>query len=138
MVCNIMKVPVFLEQKSIPAVNTPKDLPTLPIGLQRFQKIGSRCVGMAANMIGVPKRIIAFQNGNDYMLMFNPVIVKSSDGYEAEEGCLSLSGVRKTTRYQTIEVNYLDQSFKPRKQLYTGWIAQVIQHEIDHCNGILI
>ena len=97
-----------------------------------------RCVGMAANMIGVSKRIIVFCVGPFATGMFNPVIVKKSDPYETEEGCLSLDGQRKTTRYQTIEVAFQDASFRPQKMTYTGWPAQIIQHEIDHCDGILI
>ena len=96
------------------------------------------CVGMAANMIGVKKRIIVFSADIIRAAMINPVIVKKSKPYEAEEGCLSLSGVRKTVRYREIEVSYLDINFKKQKQKYSGWIAQIIQHEIDHCDGILI
>ena len=96
------------------------------------------CVGMAANMIGVSKRIIAFDNEGSYMVMFNPVIVKSSGPYEAEEGCLSLTGVRKAKRFRSIKVQYQNEQFQVRLKTFTGWTAQIIQHEIDHCNGILI
>ena len=96
------------------------------------------CVGMAANMIGVRKRIIAVRMGPVTMPMVNPEIVAKSGEYEAEEGCLSLTGVRKCTRWQTIEVCYQDAAFLPRRQKYTGWIAQIIQHEIDHCDGVVI
>ncbi len=96
------------------------------------------CVGMAANMIGVNKRIIAVNMGIVNMIMFNPVIVKKSGVYKTEEGCLSLTGVRETTRYQEIEVEYKDINFKDQKQKYSGWIAQIIQHEVDHCEGIII
>ncbi len=97
------------------------------------------CVGMAANMIGVNKRIIAFSVGPIIITMINPVITKkSTDTYETEEGCLSLSGTRKTTRHNEIEVEYLDMSFKKCKQKYSGFPAQIIQHEIDHCNGVVI
>ena len=96
------------------------------------------CVGMAANMIGVNKRIIAFDNEGEYMLMFNPVIVKQSGAYEAEEGCLSLSGTRKTKRYKTIKVQWQNEKFQTRLRTFTGWTAEIIQHEIDHCEGILI
>ena len=93
---------------------------------------------MAANMIGVSKRIIAFDNEGSYMVMFNPEIVKCSDRYEAEEGCLSLPGVRRTTRYRTIEVEYQDMSFRKRKETFRDFTAQIIQHEMDHCNGVLV
>lgn len=97
------------------------------------------CVGMAANMIGVNKRIIAFSIGPMVMTMINPVIVKKSkETYETDEECLSLPGTRKTTRHQEIEVEYLDMNFKKCKQKYSGFPAQIIQHEIDHCGGIVI
>lgn len=96
------------------------------------------CVGMAANMIGVNKRIIAFDNDGAYMVMFNPVIVKKSAPYDAEEGCLSLTGMRKTKRFQTIKVQWQNEQFQTRIRTFTGWTAQIIQHEIDHCEGILI
>ena len=97
-----------------------------------------RCVGMAANMIGVSKRIIAIAIGPMVIPMINPVILSKNGPYEAEEGCLSLSGVRKTTRYQTIEVEYQDTAFKKHRQTYEGFAAQIIQHEMDHLEGILI
>ena len=126
----------FLSQKSEPAVREDgaivKDL------LDTLQANRERCVGMAANMIGIKKRIIAVQMGEVNLPMLNPVIVKKSKPYETEEGCLSLEGVRRTTRYETIEVEYRDVNFKRCKQRYTGWTAQIIQHEIDHCDGILI
>ena len=96
------------------------------------------CVGMAANMIGVRKNIIAVHMGFMNVLMYNPKIIKKSGAYETEEGCLSLAGVRKCMRYQEIEVQYQDVNFKQQRQTYSGWIAQIIQHEIDHCRGILI
>jgi len=96
------------------------------------------CVGMAANMIGVKKRIIAVSMGFANIAMINPVIVKQSGHYETEECCLSLIGVRKTTRYKDIEVDFQDMNFKKQRQKYSGWIAQIIQHEIDHCDGIVI
>ena len=97
------------------------------------------CVGMAANMIGINKRIIAFSIGPVIMPMINPVIVKkSAEVYEADEGCLSLDGTRKTTRHQQIEVEYLDMNFTKQKQTFNGFPAQIIQHEIDHCDGIVI
>lgn len=96
------------------------------------------CVGMAANMIGVNKRIIAFDNEGEYMVMLNPVIVKQSGPYETEEGCLSLTGRRKTKRFQTIKVQWQNETFQPRIKTFSGWTAEIIQHELDHCDGILI
>ena len=98
----------------------------------------SECVGMAANMIGSSKRIIIVAVGMFDMVMLNPVIVKKSGAFETEEGCLSLSGVRKTTRYEKITVKYQDERMKPHTQEFTGWTAQIIQHECDHLEGILI
>ncbi len=97
-----------------------------------------RCVGMAANMIGVNKRIIVVAMGEGELVMYNPVITASSGPYETEEGCLSLDGVRKTTRYQTIRVEYQDEKMHHQRRQFTGWTAQIIQHEIDHTNGIII
>ena len=96
------------------------------------------CVGMAANMIGVNKRIIAFDNEGEYMVMLNPVIVKQSRPYETEEGCLSLTGRQKTKRFQTIKVQWQNEKLQTRLKTFTGWTAEIIQHEIDHCDGILI
>ena len=96
------------------------------------------CVGMAANMIGVSKRIIAFDCEGIYMVMFNPVILKKEGAYQTEEGCLSLSGSRRTERFQSIKVQWQNEKFQTRAKTFTGWTAQIIQHEIDHCNGILI
>ena len=96
------------------------------------------CVGMAANMIGINKRIIAFDYDGKYMLMFNPEIIRRSEPYEAEEGCLSLTGTRKAKRYKTIKVKYQNEEFQVRFKTFTGWSAQIIQHEIDHCDGIII
>ena len=96
------------------------------------------CVGMAANMIGIAKRIIAFDNEGKYMVMFNPEIVKCSGAFDTEEGCLSLPGKRKTRRYHSIQVRYQNEAFQTRLKTFTGWTAQIIQHEIDHCNGVLI
>ena len=96
------------------------------------------CVGMAANMIGIRKRIIVVRMGPVSVPMVSPVIVTKSGPYETEEGCLSLMGVRKCKRWQNIEVTYQDSAFLPRRQKYSGWIAQIIQHEIDHCNGVII
>ena len=96
------------------------------------------CVGMAANMIGVNKRIIAFDNEGTYLVMLNPVIVRRDGPYEAEEGCLSLSGTRKTRRFRTVKVQWQNEKLQPRCKTFTGWTAEIIQHEIDHCEGVLI
>ena len=117
---------------------TPEDLPAAADLLETLTHHSAGCVGMAANMIGVNKRIIAFDNEGTYMVMFNPVIVRQSGPYEAQEGCLSLSGVRKTKRFQTIKVQWQNEQFQTRLKTFTGWTAEIIQHEIDHCKGILI
>ena len=137
MVKELMHDPIFLAQKSSDA--TAADLETARDLLDTllFHKEG--CVGMAANMIGVCKRIIAFQDGKDYTVMLNPTILKASGEYETEEGCLSLlGGPRKTKRYQKIKVGYQNLQLQKRIKTFEGWTAQIIQHEIDHCNGILI
>lgn len=136
MIRPIMKDPLFLARRSQPA--GPEDLPVAQDLLDTLEAHKEGCVGMAANMIGVSKRIIVFDNEGQYMVMFNPEIVKSAGLYEVEEGCLSLEGVRKTKRYQSIKVQYQNESFQTRFKTFTGWTAQIIQHEIDHCNGILI
>lgn len=136
MVRPIVKDTIFLSQKSEEA--SAADKQTVIDLMDTLRAHSSECVGMAANMIGVNKRIIVFSIDVIQVVMINPVIVKKSKLYETEEGCLSLSGTRKTKRYQEIEVSYLDMNFKQQKQNYSGWIAQIIQHEIDHCNGILI
>ncbi len=109
-----------------------------PTASQTLTAHADGCVGMAANMIGVLKRIIAVEAEDGYLVLFNPVILKKSGQYEAEEGCLSLEGVRKTKRWQSIKVQYQTMDGKPRIKTFTGWTAQIIQHEIDHCDGILI
>ena len=136
MVCEIMRDEDFLKQVSEPA--TQADIPAADNLLETLIAHKDGCVGMAANMIGVNKRIIAFDNIGTYMVMFNPVIVKKSAPYDAEEGCLSLTGTRKTKRYQTIKVQWQNEQFQTRIRTFTGWAAQIIQHEIDHCEGILI
>lgn len=136
MIRPIMRDPMFLSQKSAPAAQG--DSHVFQDLLDTLNANRERCVGMAANMIGVHKRIIAFYAGPFCMGMYNPVIVKKSGPYETKEGCLSLEGERKTTRYESIEVAFQDASFQPQKMAYTGYIAQIIQHEIDHCDGILI
>ncbi len=126
----------FLSQKSDPAVAA--DLPIAKDLRDTLAAHRSECVGMAANMIGYSKRIIIVSFGMFDMVMLNPVIVKKSGVFETEEGCLSLTGVRKTTRYQKITVRYQDEQMKSHTQEYNGWTAQIIQHECDHLDGILI
>ncbi len=132
----IMKDPIFLAQKSDPA--TVDNLGVAQDLLDTLIAHREGCVGMAANMIGVCKRIIVFDNEGEYMTMLNPEIVKSSGTYEAEEGCLSLVGTRKAKRYRSVKVRYQNEAMQTRLKTFTGWTAQIIQHEIDHCNGILI
>ena len=136
MIQPIMRDEMFLSQKSEAA--TKADLPVVQDLLDTLKANEERCVGMAANMIGKKRQIIVVNMGFMNVPMINPVIIKKSDQYETEESCLSLTGSRKTTRYQNIEVEYLDINFKKQKQSFSGWIAQIIQHEIDHCDGIII
>ena len=136
MVREICKDEAFLAQKAEPA--TADDLVVAQDLLETLAAHKDGCVGMAANMIGVNKRIIAFDNEGAYMVMFNPVIVKQSGIYEAEEGCLSLTGTRKTKRFRTIKVQWQNEKFQTRLKTFTGWTAEIIQHEIDHCEGIII
>ena len=137
MVRELMHDPIFLTRKSTPA--TREDLPTAQDLLDTLIAHKEGCVGMAANMIGVTKRIIVFDNNGSYMTMLNPEILKRSGEYETEEGCLSLlGGPRKCKRYQKIKVRYQTLDFQTRIKTFEGWTAQIIQHEIDHCNGILI
>lgn len=136
MVREIMKDEVFLAEVSEKA--TAEDAEIARDLLETLEAHKAGCVGMAANMIGVRKRIIAFDNEGSYMVMFNPEIVKKSGAYEAEEGCLSLTGTRKTRRWQSIKVQYQNEKMQTRLKTFTGWTAQIIQHEIDHCNGIII
>ena len=136
MIREICRDETFLAQKAAPA--TADDLATAQDLLDTLTAHRDGCVGMAANMIGVCKRIIAFDNEGTYMVMFNPVIVRQSGPYEAQEGCLSLSGVRKTKRFQTIKVQWQNEQFQTRLKTFTGWTAEIIQHEIDHCEGKMI
>ena len=136
MVREIMKDEVFLAEASEKA--TAEDAEIARDLLETLEAHKAGCVGMAANMIGVRKRIIAFDNEGSYMVMFNPEIVKKSGAYEAEEGCLSLTGTRKPRRWQSIKVQYQNEKMQIRLKTFTGWTAQIIQHEIDHCNGIII
>ena len=136
MVREICKDEAFLAQKAEPA--TVADLGAAQDLLDTSAAHKDGCVGMAANMIGVNKRIIAFDNEGEYKVMFNPVIVRQSGAYEAEEGCLSLTGTRKAKRFQTIKVQWQNEKFQTRLKTFTGWTAEIIQHEIDHCEGIII
>ena len=136
MIREICRDETFLVQKAAPA--TADDLATAQDLLDTLIAHKDGCVGMAANMIGVCKRIIVFDNEGTYMVMFNPVIVRQSGPYEAQEGCLSLTGVRKTKRFQTIKVQWQNEQVQTRLKTFTGWTAEIIQHEIDHCEGILI
>jgi peptide deformylase len=138
MVRPICHDPLLLAQPSVKAQGTPEDLTVADDLLDTLQAHSAECVGMAANMIGVNKRIIAVNTGFLFLVLFNPEIAKGTESYETEEGCLSLAGVRKTRRYQTITVRYQDRNFVSRTRTFTGFAAQIIQHEIDHCNGVLI
>ena len=136
MIREICRDEAFLAQKAEPAgagdLDTARDL------LDTLIAHKDGCVGMAANMIGVNKRMIAFDNEGEYTVMLNPVIVKKSGAYEAEEGCLSLTGTRKTKRFKSIKVQWQNEKLQTRLKTFTGWTAEIIQHEIDHCEGILI
>lgn len=136
MVCEICREEAFLAQKADAA--TAEDLGVAQDLLDTLAAHRDGCVGMAANMIGVNKRIIAFESDGKYMVMLNPVIVRQDRVYEAQEGCLSLAGVRKTKRFQTIKVQWQNEKLQLRRKTFTGWTAEIIQHEIDHCEGILI
>jgi len=136
MIKPIMKSEIFLRLPSSPATEADsavgKDL------LDTLQAHESECVGMAANMIGVAKRIIVFNDNGRNRVMYNPVIISNSGPFDTQEGCLSLDGVRSTRRYKRIKVSYQDETFKQSEESFSGWTAQIIQHEIDHCNGIII
>jgi peptide deformylase len=136
MIKPIVKDVLFLGQKSEPAVKA--DLPLAKDLQDTLAANREQCVGMAANMIGVQKRAIIVNMGLADVVMFNPVITQKKGPYEAEEGCLSLTGVRKTTRYETITLEYTDTEWKKQRRVYSGWIAQIIQHEADHLDGIII
>ena len=136
MIKPIVKDVLFLGEKSEPA--TKADLPVVEDLMDTLRANLDRCVGMAANMIGIKKCIIVFAIGDVIVPMINPKIVKKEKSYRTEESCLSLIGFRETTRYETIVVEYLDKDFQKQKGTFTGFVAQIIQHEIDHCNGIII
>ena len=137
MVREVVHDPIFLGGKSEPA--TKDDLPVAQDLLDTLIANKEGCVGMAANMIGVRKRIIVFDCDGSYMTMFNPEILKASGLYDTQEGCLSLlGGPRPCKRYRSIKVQWRNAQFQTRIKTFSGWSAQIIQHEIDHCNGILI
>ncbi len=137
MIKDLIHDPILLARKSDKA--TIEDLQVAQDLLDTLTAHKDGCVGMAANMIGVCKRIIAFDNDGTYMVMFNPEIIKKSGSYDTEEGCLSLlGGPRKCKRYQTIKVQWQTAEFQTRVKTFTGFSAQIIQHEVDHCNGVLI
>ena len=136
MIRDICKDEAFLAQKAEPA--TPDDVQIAADLLETLEHHRDGCAGMAANMIGVNKRIIAFDNEGACMVMFNPEIVRKSGPYDTEEGCLSLTGIRPAKRWQSIKVRWQNEHFQDRLKTFTGWTAQIIQHEIDHCEGIII
>ena len=137
MIKPIVKDILFLEQKSEPA--TKDDVGVIQDLIDTLKANINGCVGLAANMIGVKKRILVFAiDGSIIVPMVNPVIIKKENPYETEESCLSLTGSRKTTRYETIEVKYLDAKFNEKQQVFKGFVAQIIQHEMDHFEGIII
>lgn len=136
MIREICKDMDFLSKPAEPA--TPADLPVSQDLLETLQAHKEECVGMAANMIGINKSIVVFDKEGTYMVMFNPEIIKSSGSYRTSEGCLSLTGTRETKRWKTIKVCYQNEKFQTRFKTFTGWTAQIIQHEIDHCQGRII
>ena len=136
MIRAIVKDPIFLAQRAVDA--NEDDLSVAQDLVDTLIANKDRCVGLAANMIGVSKRIIVFDCEGVPVVMFNPQILKRSEPYKTEEGCLSLDGVRETKRWKSIKVQYQNLEFQTRLKTFTGWTAQIIQHEIDHCNGILI
>ena len=137
MIQKVIHDPILLAQKSVPA--TKEDLQVAQDLLDTLTANKEACVGMAANMIGIHKRIIVFDHEGSYLTMFNPEILKAAEPYDTEEGCLSLlGGPRPCKRYRTIKVRWQNEQFQDRIKTFTGWSAQIIQHEIDHCNGILI
>lgn len=136
LVRDIVRDPIFLARRSTPA--GAEDLDLARDLLDTLKAHREECVGMAANMIGVSRRIIVFACGGEYMTMLNPEIIRFSDLFEAEEGCLSLSGIRKAKRYRSIKVRYQNERLQVRLRTFTGWTAQIIQHELDHLEGILI
>ena len=136
MIKQIIHDPIFLARRSLAA--TAEDVSVADDMLETLRANADKCVGLAANMIGVSKCIIVFDDNGTYAEMFNPEILSGREIYETEEGCLSLDGTRKTKRYKAIKVKWQNRQMQTRIKTYTGWTAEIIQHEIDHCNGILI
>ena len=136
MVKELMHDPIFLAGKA--EVSTKEDLPVAQDLLDMLMAHKKSCVGMAANMIGVLKNIIIVADGPRHLIMVNPTITEKTGKFETEEGCLSIPGIRPCTRYKNITVAYMDENFKKQRKRFSGWTAQIIQHEIDHCNGVLI
>lgn len=136
MIREICKDETFLSQKA--ELATPDDAQLAADLLETLAHHRDGCVGLAANMVGVNKRIIVFDDEGSYTVMFNPEILKKSDPYHMEEGCLSLSGTRPAKRWKSIKVRWQNEKFQQRQKTFTGWTAQIIQHEIDHCEGVLI
>ena len=139
MICMIKNIIRDIEFLKIPSIDCKEEDLYLANDLKDTLKFNiHRCVGMAANMIGVSKRAIIFLDNEEMVVMFNPVVLSKSDYYLTEEGCLSLDGVRSTTRYKKIKVEYYNEKFQKRIKTYTGYTAQIIQHELDHLEGIII
>ena len=136
MIRGIVHDPLFLSRPSAPA--TREDLAAAQDLMDTLRANRGTCVGMAANMIGVLRRIVAVDDGGKDLLLLNPEILRAQDPFEAEEGCLSLTGTRKVRRYGSIKVRYCNEKFQVRVRTFTGWTAQILQHEIDHCNGVLV
>lgn len=136
MIREIVHDPLFLSRPSAPA--TREDLAAAQDLMDTLRANRGTCVGMAANMIGVLRRIVAVDDGGKDLLLLNPEILRAQDPFEAEEGCLSLPGTRKVRRYSSIKVRYCNEKFQVRVRTFTGWTAQILQHEIDHCNGVLV
>lgn len=136
MIRDIVRDEEFLRRPSAPAAA--EDLPVAQDLLDTLTANADRCVGLAANMIGVSRRIIVVDDAGTYLVLFNPVIIKAGEPFDTEEACLSLDGTRRTKRYKSIKVQYQNMHFQTRIKTFKGWTAQIMQHEIDHCNGIII
>lgn len=136
MVCNIVHSPIMLHMPSAPA--TPDDIPLAQDLADTLAAHADECVGLAANMVGIRKRIIAIDENGRTLVMFNPEILERANPYDTEESCLSLDGARPCTRYRRIKVTWLDAAWHTRTQMFRGFTAQIIQHECDHCEGIVI
>ena len=136
MIREIVHDPLFLSRPSAPA--TSEDLAAAQDLMDTLRANRGTCVGMAANMIGVLRRIVAVDDGGKDLLLLNPEILRAQDPFEAEEGCLSLTGTRPARRWKSIKVRWQNEKFQERLKTFTGWTAQIIQHEIDHCEGVII